>query len=235
VPERDEPTQGVPDPTDKPQAAFRWVMFEINLRERNRHVPQDEVFVAALLDACRRSERDLPAETTLYRARIMSLDWEFPDEPFEFADMGAPPPDRAPDGRVNPAGIPCFYGAFNPHTAVAELRPWRGARLSVATFDTAVPVRVVDLSRDQEGLTDPSLGILATAISWPVHRDDRLAYVGTQYIAERLKATGVQGLIYDSAVDPDGLNVALFDPERALKREGSVDLWKVANVIYETL
>ena len=50
----------------------------------------------------------------------------------------------------------------------------------------------------------------AFMISRPVHRDDRFGYLGTQYLAERLKAAGAIGLLYASTLQPGGTNVALF-------------------------
>jgi len=51
---------------------------------------------------------------------------------------------------------------------------------------------------------------VAYMLSRPVHKDDRLGYIGTQYLAERLKAKGSPGILYGSALRAEGTNVALF-------------------------
>src|SRR5207244_3277524 len=113
--------------------------------------------------------------------------------------MGQPPADATPDGRVNPAGIPCFYAALEPDTAIAELRPWPVASLSVATFTTARALSVLDLlSTNTRVRASSPLWWVAYLIGRPVHRDDRFGYLGTQYLAERLKAEGATGLLYAS-------------------------------------
>jgi RES domain-containing protein len=132
-------------------------------------------------------------------------------EPLPITEMGQPPPDLTPDGRVNPAGIPCFYAALESETAIAELRPWPHARITVATFDTAGAFNVLDLRNSNPRVREVrSVYWAAFMISRPVHRDDRFGYLGTQYLAERLKAAGTIGLLYASTLRPGGTNVALF-------------------------
>src|SRR5439155_284317 len=82
----------------------------------------------------------MPAGTPLYRARINPPDREY--QAWPISQMGQPPANSAPDGRVNPAGIPCFYAAFELVTAIAEKRPWALANVSVATFTTIRPHKV---------------------------------------------------------------------------------------------
>jgi len=59
--------------------------------------------------------------------------------------MGAPPLGKASSGRINPEGISYLYLADSPGTAIAEVRPWKRARISVATFKTTRPINVVSL------------------------------------------------------------------------------------------
>lgn len=66
----------------------------------------------------------------------------------------------AHEGRVNPRGIPCLYAASNLETAVAEVRPWLGALVSVAQLS---PVRLLRLVNCSDG------------------HDSKLAYDGVAY------------------------------------------------------
>jgi RES domain-containing protein len=151
--------------------------------------------------------------------------------------MRQPPPEKARDGRINPMGLPCLYAALDPNTAVAEVRPWRLALLTVATFTTPRSIDVVDLRQASGGQKRPAAYWAAHMIQRPVHEKDPLAYLGTQYLAERLKAAGAGGLLYDSALGPydqtkgtRGTNVALFSSDDL--QDGKTVPWVVLDVKY---
>jgi hypothetical protein len=55
-----------------------------------------------------------------------------------------PRPNQASEGRVNPKGIPCLYGATSPNTAVAEVRPWKGELVSVGKFTLCRSVEIIE-------------------------------------------------------------------------------------------
>jgi hypothetical protein len=138
-----------------------------------------------------------------------------------------PLPDRAAEGRVNPRGIPCLYAATHRETAVAEVRPWVGAHVSVAQLRTVRPLKLVNCTSDDRRLIlfgrEPTpeerekacwLDIDG-AFSRPVERSDQLAeYVPTQIIAEMFRKEGFDGIAYRSSLGP-GHNVALFDLDAA--------------------
>jgi len=214
--------------------AVRWDEYERGLRRDNRHVPNDSKYFDELFFGCLACGVTLPAETSLYRARIMPPDQETDTEPLPMAEMGQPPSDRTPDGRVNPAGIPCFYAALEIATAIAELRPWPRARLTVGTFVTAGPFKMLDLRPAHEEVQKSrAVSWAAYMISRPVHRDDRFGYLGTQYLAERLKAAGTTGLLYESQLLPGGTNVALFT-DSGLRPTGA-SLHEVTGVTYSSI
>jgi len=48
------------------------------------------------------------------------------------------------NGRANPAGIAYWYGATDPETAVAEMRPWQGAVLTVVELKATRNLQFVD-------------------------------------------------------------------------------------------
>lgn len=139
------------------------------------------------------------------------------------ADRMIPLPDSAAEGRVNPKGIPCFYMAADEHTAIAEVRPWIGAKVSVGVFRTLRPLRLVDCTRDADRLwiyaeepgAEERAGAvwthIAQAFREPVTReDDRAGYAPTQVIAEVFRAEGFDGIAYRSGFGTDRFNVALF-------------------------
>lgn len=55
-----------------------------------------------------------------------------------------PLPDKAVEGRVNPKGTPCLYGARDRETAIAEIRPWVGEIVSLALLRLRRDLRLVE-------------------------------------------------------------------------------------------
>jgi hypothetical protein len=143
------------------------------------------------------------------------------------------------DGRVNPKGIPCLYLASSPSAVISEMRPWLGSYMTIARFTTVRDCLLVDCSLN----TQPSFwlevasplapaeaaeppeantkekgvwGDIGFAFSKPVTYDEpHLDYVPTQVLAETFRSHGYHGIIYQSLLDKDGKNIALFDPESA--------------------
>jgi hypothetical protein len=213
---------------------LRWGLFEIGLKHDNRHFPLDQPYFTTLFQACLACRHVLPKGTVLHRGRIMPANHPG-GHALPIEEMRQPPPEKAQSQRLSPEGIPCFYAAFERATAIAELRPWRKAEITVATFTTTRDLDVLDLRR-HPGMLPPAAA-LAYVVGRPVHREDRFAYLGTQYLAERIKAAGIAGLLYDTALGPlapeRGTNVALFS-DGALAN-GTVSSHQVEDVSYTTL
>jgi hypothetical protein len=143
------------------------------------------------------------------------------------ASLGPPPSHLATQSnRMNPPGIPMFYGAENFALSVAEIRD---GVASVGTFVTLRPVRILDLADlpavpgffsfvgRVERLTLAFLHEFARMIIQPVARDDRvhIEYLPTQVFTEYLRdfsfdAGRIDGLRYRSATGQKGSNVVLF-------------------------
>jgi hypothetical protein len=157
--------------------------------------------------------------------------------------MGAPPKRRASHGRANPAGIPYLYLGSKPETAAAEIRPHTGEVACVADF-TIPEVRAVDLRHPRKLvspfiLTDASeIGQLRADLPFLERLGDELTrpvlpsgaaidYIPSQYLCEFIKKSGFDGVIYRSSVS-DGINLALFDPNKAIG--GDVMLYNVTRV-----
>jgi hypothetical protein len=162
--------------------------------------------------------------------------------------MGAPPLYLQKGGRCTPAGIPCLYLASDAETAISEVRPWKGARLSVAALLLGVDARLADLrgigpappsvstENADEANKQRILGqiaamlVLKRSFARPGHEDTDLDYVPTQFVAGVFKADGFDGIIYSSLMRVSGHNVALFDPDIAAVQ--SVEVYEVKDVNY---
>ncbi len=180
---------------------------------------------------------DLPLRW--FRARLSNGHEAYPIE-----RMGAPPKRLASHGRANPAGIPYLYLGSLPDTAVSEIRPHTGEHACVADFTINAPVRAVDL-RDPRKLVSPflladasAIGQLRADIPFLERLGDELTrpvlpsgaaidYIPSQYLCEFIKKCGYDGVVYRSSVS-DGINLALFDPDKAIG--GTVETYTVKRV-----
>ena len=126
-----------------------------------------------------------------------------------------PTAEHSTDGRVSPRGILCLYLASNMKTALAEVRPWVGAYVSLAQFKLVRRCKVVDCRSTTGGKLDKDQAKIwsdiASAFSKPVSPEEpHLGYVPTQILAETFRSEGFDGILYDSLLSK-GTNIALFD------------------------
>ncbi|MBB5412153.1 hypothetical protein HDG34_006124 [Paraburkholderia sp. HC6.4b] len=176
--------------------------------------------------------RELPAGTLLWRAR--------PDikrgKRVNWHDFGPPPKEFAnQSNRMNPAGIPMMYVASSAAGATKETRStssrvgcWRTLR-AMHILDLrnlpAIPGIFSDATR-QETLGLSFLNSFTKAITSPVARDDRVhvEYLPSQVVSEFLRDFEFEdgqldGVAYNSVVDPRTWNIALFVDVSALRGE----------------
>lgn len=227
-----------PSATYRSEGLARWETLRDELMYRNRY------FLDEALDTDRLKELlahlladDMPAHW--HRARILSGGAAYPID-----QMGAPPKRLATHGRANPPGIPYLYLGSLPETAVAEIRPHAGETACVADFSLPLPLTAVDL-RNPRKLVSPfvladagAIGQLRADISFLERLGDELTrpvlpqgaaidYIPSQYLCEFIKKSGYDGVVYRSSVS-DGINLALFDPGKAVG--GAVELYRVSRV-----
>ena len=134
-------------------------------------------------------------------------------------ESDAPPRDRASSGRANPKGISCLYAATTKETALQEVRPRRGDRVSVAEVKVMRALKVFDFSKGDSASSDINghlLDMLSTLFSEPLRFGDE-DFLPTQYICECLKSKGYDGVCYKSALSESGLNFAFFDTSQEEK------------------
>ncbi|POA25689.1 MULTISPECIES: RES family NAD+ phosphorylase [unclassified Pseudomonas] len=146
--------------------------------------------------------------------------------------LAAPPKELAPAGRMSPAGVPVFYGAFERRTCIAELRPPVGGKVISGQFRLTRKIRVLDFTAlevayDRKILSyfDPDyrrkverrqfLKSFHNIISHPVVPDQEHEYLQTQVIAEYLATQHeppIEGVIFASAQDKHegGKNIVFF-------------------------
>lgn len=216
----------------------RWEKLREELMYKNRYFP------SALLDEDRLEEllSQLMADgvpATWYRARLQTG-----DVAFGIDEMGPPPRRLAAHGRANPAGIPYLYLGSTPETAASEVRPHTGEVACVADFALPQDLKIIDLRsprrlvspfvlavEDDIGLLRSDIGFLerlGMELTTPiVPQGAPIDYVPSQYLCEFIKNCDYHGVIYKSSVS-EGMNLALFTPERATP--GAVRQYDIAKV-----
>jgi len=202
-------------------SAFSRLIRELRYENRFFLSDRSAEFIASIVAFAKQSKaHEIPTGTSFFRARKHEL--HDATEPYGLDEMGAPPKEKATHGRLNPVGIPYLYLASDVQTAVSEANPWIGCMLTVAKFTLPRPISVISFSR--RTFPDPPSSfkdktreftweqLIAMMFSIPFDPRDTTAYVPSQYLTERIKREGFDGVLYDSARKKGGQNLALFGP-----------------------
>lgn len=173
--------------------------------------------------------RDIPAGSLLYRGRLA----EDPRTIARTAEgLGPPPREKAAAGRLSPAGIPMFYAAPDPQTAVAEIaghgvHPYA----VVGVFETLDSLHVIDFSktpkrpspfdaeRRHEYRMASFLKHFVSQATRAIIPDDRqhYEYVPTQIVTEYLRHISerpLDGIILPSAQTDSPTHAYFADADR---------------------
>jgi hypothetical protein len=184
----------------------------------------------------------VPSNTIIFRAR--RIDNEADRNKIAnnaSAELGAPPRDVAAQNRMNPRGIPLFYGAADLETAIAEIRPSIGDDVAVGKFRTTKALKLFNFLGlnifpvrpklsywyDDYELRLPCrelLSYLHHAVSQPV-RVGETGYIVTQAMTEYLchkNDERFDGIIFSSVQNDGGVNYVLFS-EDVLDESRSLD------------
>lgn len=173
----------------------------------------------------------------IYRARQINAASEREKAIADPANLlGTPPRRFRAAGRMNAAGVPALYGAFDFDTCVAEIRPSVGSHVVGAAFRVVRPLVVLDTTRfarpaRSHSIFSPNyterlqqwsfMQRFMFEISQPVLPDDTtLDYIPTQAVAEFINneldtyigkaKLNVDAIVFSSAQRPNGRNIAIF-------------------------
>lgn len=156
--------------------------------------------------------KTLPPGQRFYRCRPEKAgeSWTLPE------DLGPPPPEKASQSRMSPAGIPMFYGARDEKTAKAETLT-NEPGYAMAEFRTTRAIHVLDLTTIPfVSIFDPKLGRLndwcqfmrsfIADFQLPVAHDgaQHIEYVPTQIVTEYIRSARgkkkrpIDGVLYSS-------------------------------------
>ncbi|MBM7599918.1 hypothetical protein JOC34_002309 [Virgibacillus halotolerans] len=195
-----------------------WEHFVKEIQTNNRF-HTDYINTNVLDMFCGNVKKTYKGGTILYRARISTEDG------FTISEMGAPPSNKASDGRANPLGISCLYLASDRETTLHEIKAGAYDYVTIGEFELQEDIDVIDfIALDKIG---PFSGIdmtlhainkentqkIGNEIAKPLRRNDGpLDYLPTQYITDFIKSKGYKGIKYKSTMNKDGYNLAIFNP-----------------------
>ncbi len=209
-----------------------WDNFKYEIKHSNRFFQEYEIFNDRIDEIL--EYRTVNTESKdLFRARLG-------EHPID--KMMAPPAELATAGRANPRGISYLYCATNEPTCVAEIRPWKGATVTVAhliqkkklklaglqslqisPFDFESPYEILEISK--------ILTSFIEELSTPVDPNkSEIEYLPTQYITELIKTKGFDGIIFNSAMG-SGNNIVIFDENNVDVK--SIDTIEISNIKYD--
>ncbi|KLJ00811.1 hypothetical protein WQ56_08535 [Luteimonas sp. FCS-9] len=230
---------------------YSWATFVRTVKHQTRFHFQrvvadrfeQEIPVSEMLEVIGGNVADLMTTvavgTRIFRARHLTEDELVR---VDASMMGPPPKEQASAGRMNPAGIPYLYTAFDAQTAVVEIgSPGdQNKAPSVAEFQVDRLLKVINLSelpdlphplaidRRDERIKAKFLHSFVASITQEVHKDGRehVDYVPSQVVCEFLAqayvmpdGSPIDGIIYPSAVSPDGINLLVFPKGRSFDRD----------------
>lgn len=224
-----------------------YLTFRNAVDTKHRFILDDEsiAFLNSIVDTCGERERTFKKGATVWRAQnghswrpCFQTDPDT-DEDIHVDDFACPfHPDRmkpllnsAAEGRGNSKGIPHLYVATDKETAMAEVRPWLGAILTVAYLKITKDLKILDFSVEHgnsnlnlncffeeptnEEIIKAVWSDIDNAFSKPTKASDlKSEYAPTQIISEFIRSKGYDGIAYKSSL-AEGHNICLFDLDAA--------------------
>jgi hypothetical protein len=155
------------------------------------------------------------------------LNFELPKNPLDILNEAGPPPlGIVKNNRMSPTGISYFYGAENPETCIAEIKPSVGEKVLLSEFKITQDIAILDLTLIPDfrvrSIFDPKynhemlwakhfMSNFLDDISKPMTSEDsEIDYVPTQVLAEFIRKEGYKGIKYESSQRPGEYNYTLF-------------------------
>lgn len=204
--------------------SLTWYNFTKEIKTVNRFHFENKLDIDKFKSLFKHYERIVPMGKKYYRARICDRKDGFPKE-----EMGNPPSNLTKSGRANPEGISYLYLANDVKTTLYEVRANLLDLVSVGTFQLNENITVINLNEktydifrlaEAEVLDDliihkPFIDKLDEELSKPRRRSDsELDYLPTQYLSELIKSMGYDGIEFRSSLNPEGYNLAIFNPDK---------------------
>lgn len=224
-----------------------WDDFSEEIKHRHRYC--FEIKNSDVLNNVLRSlEREISADSVWYRARRWNIkDGQRPT----FSDLCEPPCEKAGEGRMSPKGIACLYLASDVRTALAEIRAMVHDKVAVMCLQPKHSLKILDLSRIDKispfllnaecaelASNTNNLKRIKAELARPMRsNDDPIEYIPTQFIADRAKSLGFDGIGFESVMgksDTDlGYNLACFTSAESGFFEQGIKMHQITSIEYD--
>ncbi len=203
---------------------FSWENFSAEIKSVNRFHFKNSLNIAKLKEVFAYYKKNITKGRNFYRSRVCPT-----SEGYSVSEMGNPPNDKASDGRANPKGISYLYLSNDIKTSLMEVRASLYDFVCVGKFKLLDDIQVINLSEstidiftfidndllEEQIIHQSFINRLEEELAKPHRKSDSdLDYLPTQYISELIKSMGVDGIEFKSAQNPDGFNLAIFNPTK---------------------
>lgn len=143
---------------------------------------------------------------------------------FSAQQSGCPPKKFRQDQRLSTKNDKFLYLALDTETAIYEMRPAKNQTYSVAKGKLKQPVRLAELQdvSKYDEINDFEIGNIIAKISEPNTDNDHAFYRITQRVAHFIKSKQFDGIVYNSSIKDNGVNILLFDSKLVKFVETSV-------------
>lgn len=164
-----------------------------------------------------------PKGMKFYRGRIAEN-----EKGFGITEIGMPKANFAKSGRANSNGISRLYLASDEKTVLHEIRSSMYDFISVGVFELKQDMKVIDLQNIDKlspfSAYDADIALFAinkqilhdinNEMAKPIRNNaNPIEYIPTQYIADYVHSLKeYDGIEYKSTMNPNGYNLAIFDP-----------------------
>lgn len=199
-----------------------WDSFCNEIKFNNRYFPTKEIDTELLGELLSFFTNIIEADSILFRSRLSEQGFLL-----DCSEMGKPRIEQSQHGRANPKGIPYLYLSSDANTAIAEIKPFSGDKITIGEFLVKEHVRIVDLRNPR--IDDPfrfgeNLEFMCTYVKFIRRlglelsktvspKEAELEYIPLQYLCEFIKKMGFDGVIYKSSV-AEGYNIAIFNDSK---------------------
>ncbi len=162
------------------------------------------------------------SEKNYYRARIGYEGYSKSYEviPLSSKEIGAPPNNIATSGRANREFMSFLYLSEDEETAISEVRPFPGDKVSVGRFKPTKKLNLFylynhDILRYSDSYESimklEKIAALNNYFSKPTGSNGKSIYVVTQMFVEALAIKGYDGIAFESSFTRK-INYTIFNP-----------------------
>ena len=160
--------------------------------------------------------------------------------PYKKSEIGAPPIESMSLGRLNRMGVSYLYLATDIETALTEIRPDPGHKVSIGCFRTKQKLKIADLDQAFIAMAKTEntleeyryLNHIDQILSRAITRDERHRYLVTQFVSDGFRKLGYDGIFYSSSIT-DGQNLLIFNPDNFEYVEYESSVYDINTVKYQ--